>query len=627
MGASACSWARVETVNSKDVEIKDGQGKVLRCISLETKRPHFLADAIPRATRLQGSDPTQWAMTNVQLLELFNYMQSTQEYKAAKEARGHVCLYDVNSLFVIPWSRGFGCGVALLMNAHAPLKAQVMISHAWAEDVEELVSSLSSWASRIQPLWDCDGVALWCCTFAQYQPEDGAGPSLQHQLSLDPFKSVIHSKPVHGMLVVHTTKADPYDRLWCVHEVDEALESKLFVTAIGTYSLGGRTVCTRRAKCGHAADEARIRAVIESKDGGYERLDRAIKAFRNTLLKSGASVIAEIQLPWHLYSDLTNLLLLNCKHLGLDQVCSELMEFGVERKDLFGLFTLTDSHGHKIPFKLSEIPVELSEIPLEPVELPRPLTKPLPLPLSWPCIPKQPLARQQFPLKLACALDVRYRRQRSQNEIASSSSSYTIENVLHPAESYVSRWNEMKLQHPVLCGQWTSRPFAMRGRVTKELLNILSDTALNADLYRWDFRQRDLSHFGVFLRGPEGTPYESGWFAAGIDVPNEYPCKPPKFKIFTKILHPNTGAESGEVCIDIFSANWMPALTLDKMVLSVVALLGAPEPHDPMNVEAAALQLSHPELFAEKARLWTRTYALPKPPSFRDLGIGTKSSL
>ena len=103
MGASACSACGVETVNSKDVqikdgqskdvEIKDGQGKVLRCISLETTRPDFLADAIPRATRrLQGSDPTQWAMTNVQLLELFNYMQSTQEYKAAKEARGRLPL-------------------------------------------------------------------------------------------------------------------------------------------------------------------------------------------------------------------------------------------------------------------------------------------------------------------------------------------------------------------------------------------------------------------------------------------------------------------------------------------------------------------------------------------------------
>ena len=615
MGASACSRARVETVNSKDVEIKDGQGKVLWCISLETTRPDFLADAIPRATRrLQGSDPTQWAMTNVQLLEFFNYIRSTPEYEAAKQARGHVCLYDVNSLFVIPWSRGFGCGVALLMNAHAPLKAQVMISHAWAEDVEELVSSLSSWASRIQPLWDCDGVALWCCTFAQYQPEDGAGPSLQHQLSLDPFKSVIHSKPEHGMLVVHTTKADPYDRLWCVHEVDEALESKLFVTAIGTYSLGGRAVCTRRAKCGHAADEARIRAVIESKDGGYERLDRAIKAFRNTLLKSGVSVIADVQAPWHLYDG--RHLFFDSKNLGLKEVFSELEGFGVERKELFSLFTLTDSDGHKIPVEVDEA----FDIYLDG--------------LFFPIMPKQPLARQQFPLKLACALDARYRRRRSQNEIASgSSSSYTTENVFDSnlySRVSINEVNKMKLQHQVLCGQWTPRALqANQGdRVAKEILEILRDTALNADLYRWDFRQRDLSHFGVFLRGPEGTPYESGWFAAGFDIPVDYPFRPPKFKIFTKILHPNIGAESGEVCLDIFSAEyWTPALRLGKLLLSVVALLAAPEPHDPMNVEAAALQLRHPELFAEKARLWTRTYALPEPPSFRDLGIGTLLSL
>ena len=364
------------------------------------------------------------------------------------------------------------------MNAHAPLKAQVMISHAWAEDVEELVSSLSSWASRIQPLWDCDGVALWCCTFAQYQPEDGAGPSLQHHLSLDPFKSVIHSKPEHGMLVVHTTKADPYDRLWCVHEVDEALESKLFVIAIGTYYLGGRAVCTRRAKCGHAADEARIRAVIESKDGGYERLDRAIKAFRNTLLKSGVSVIADVQVPWHLYDG--RHLKFDSENLGLNEVFSELEGFGVERKELFSLFTLTDSDGHKIPVEVDEA----FDIYLDG--------------LFFPIMPKQPLARQQFPLKLACALDACYRRRRSQNEIASGSSSYTTENVFDSNLYRVSinEVNKMKLQHQVLCGQWTPRALQanQQDRVAKEILEILRDTALNADLYRWDFRQRDLSH-------------------------------------------------------------------------------------------------------------------------------------
>eukprot|EP00435_Cladocopium_sp_Y103_P014641 s3767_g3.t1 len=234
------------------------------------------------------------------------------------------------------------------------------------------------------------------------------------------------------------------------------------------------------------------------------------------------------------------------------------------------------------------------------------------------------LARQQFPLKLACALDVRYRRRLQQTEVASSS--HTIEKVFGH-ENGEREWNKMKLHHPVLRGQWMSGSLHAQKRVGKEILDILSNATENADLFRFDFRQRDLSHWCVYLRGPEGTPYDCGWFAAGLDIPNEYPMRPPKFKLFTKILHPNIGAESGEVCLDILFEQWWPSLTLSRVLLSVVALLAAPEPQDPVNVEAAALQLNHPELFAEKARLWTRTYALPEPPSFRDLGIGAKSSL
>eukprot|EP00435_Cladocopium_sp_Y103_P063269 s103_g24.t2 len=426
------------------------------------------------------------------------------------------------------------------MNAHAPFKAEVMISHAWAEDVEELVSSLSSWASRIQPLWACDGVPLWCCTFSQYQPEDGSGPSLQQQLDLDPFKSVIHSKPKHGMLVVHTTKADPYDRL-----------------------------C---AKCGHPADEERIRAVIESKVGGYERLDRTIKAFRSTLLKSSTSVVAEIQIPWHKYTDrlLQNL----DEGLGLDKVCKELSELGLEGKELKRLFTLTDRDGCEILLARLRW-VEQREVERE-AEIPVNIAF---FPMILSINVDEMLARQQFPLKLACALDVRYRRRLQQTEVASSS--HTIEKVFEN-EKREREWNEMKLHHPVLCGQWM---------------------------------------------GPEGTPYDCGWFAAGLDIPSEYPTEPPKFKLFTKILHPNIGAESGEVCLDILSDQWTAALTMRTLLLSVVMLLAAPEPQDPVNVEAAALHLNHPELFAEKARLWTRTYALPEPPSLRDLGISTKRRL
>ena len=142
-------------------------------------------------------------------------------------------------------------------------------------------------------------------------------------------------------------------------------------------------------------------------------------------------------------------------------------------------------------------------------------------------------------------------------------------------EKHERRWNEMKLQHPVLCGQWTSRTLeaSHRDRVGKEILEILGDTTLNADLFRCDLRQRDFSHLGVYLKGPQGTPYDCGWFAAKFDIPVGYPFRPPKFKILTKILHPNIGAESGEVCLDWLSAEgWSPVCTMHKVLLAVLVL-------------------------------------------------------
>ena len=131
-----CCTAHATQHATEHAEIRNAEGEVLRRIELLAKRPPFLAKAgeIPVGTWcLQGTSPTKWAMSDLQLLQFFNYARRTGEYEAAQKARGYVCLYDINTLFVIPWSRGTGCGAALLMNAEAPLEAEVMISHAWAE--------------------------------------------------------------------------------------------------------------------------------------------------------------------------------------------------------------------------------------------------------------------------------------------------------------------------------------------------------------------------------------------------------------------------------------------------------------------------------------------------------------
>ena len=46
--------------------------------------------------------------------------------------------YDINDHFVKPWTHGKGNSVALLMNP-IPKRAEVMLSHAWGEDIEEVM--------------------------------------------------------------------------------------------------------------------------------------------------------------------------------------------------------------------------------------------------------------------------------------------------------------------------------------------------------------------------------------------------------------------------------------------------------------------------------------------------------
>jgi ubiquitin-conjugating enzyme E2 N len=83
---------------------------------------------------------------------------------------------------------------------------------------------------------------------------------------------------------------------------------------------------------------------------------------------------------------------------------------------------------------------------------------------------------------------------------------------------------------------------------------------------------------------------------------------PPKVRFLTRIYHPNID-KLGRICLDILKDKWSPALQIRTVLLSVQALLSAPNPDDPL-AEGVAKHWKEDEKGAiETAREWTRAHA------------------
>ncbi len=75
------------------------------------------------------------------------------------------------------------------------------------------------------------------------------------------------------------------------------------------------------------------------------------------------------------------------------------------------------------------------------------------------------------------------------------------------------------------------------------------------------------------LRGPEGTPFESGVFHLELVFPQNYPCSPPTIRLFTPLPHPNVLNQTS-VCLDILDINekqiyqgWTSAYTVETILI------------------------------------------------------------
>lgn len=120
--------------------------------------------------------------------------------------------------------------------------------------------------------------------------------------------------------------------------------------------------------------------------------------------------------------------------------------------------------------------------------------------------------------------------------------------------------------------------------------------------------EENMRYFNVIILGPGSSPYEGGVYNLELFLPEDYPMAAPKVRFLTKIYHPNVD-KLGRICLDILKDKWSPALQIRTVLLSIQALMSAPNPDDPLDENIAKHWKTDEAGAMETAREWTRMYA------------------
>jgi ubiquitin-conjugating enzyme E2 D/E len=143
-------------------------------------------------------------------------------------------------------------------------------------------------------------------------------------------------------------------------------------------------------------------------------------------------------------------------------------------------------------------------------------------------------------------------------------------------------------------------------RIIRELADLRKDPPLNCSA--GPINEEDMFVWEGIIFGPDDSPYTGGVFKVNIQFPVDYPFKPPRVTFVTKIYHPNINA-AGFICLDILKQNWSPALTVSKVLLSVLSMLTDPNPKDPLMPDIAHQYTTDRPTYELTAREWTQMYA------------------
>ena len=172
-------------------------------------------------------------------------------------------------------------------------------------------------------------------------------------------------------------------------------------------------------------------------------------------------------------------------------------------------------------------------------------------------------------------------------------------------------------------------------RLREEFKRMLKVYPPRGSPIKWLIVDNNLHHYVATIKGKNGTPYENGQWKISIDLPPEYPFKPPIVNFKTAIWHPNISIGEtrwkwgSNVCLSLINWNnigelggWKKTITLPSVFEHIEMMLDVyqneddsdfPEylvdPGDPFNKEAGKTMREDFMTFWKKAIKWTEKYA------------------
>ena len=145
-------------------------------------------------------------------------------------------------------------------------------------------------------------------------------------------------------------------------------------------------------------------------------------------------------------------------------------------------------------------------------------------------------------------------------------------------------------------------------RIMKEIEELYRDPPDNVTAGPID--EKNIYHWIATIEGPDDTDYKNGVFILDIQIPKEYPFKPPICKFKTKIYHPNIDKDNGNICLNILKPDkWNPSLSISNVLLSIMVLLTKPKFDDPLNREASNLFYKSEKEYKERVLQWVKDYS------------------